>query len=277
MRVCISVVLLLSATSKVYSGPDIYSDASSFLRLNPVLFAVLIPFEYVLAILLLLNVLPKITLPVASLFFSLLTAISAWLVASGAHSCPCFGYLSPPPWVVLGLDLLMLLALSLVRVRPIHAALPGSTRLAMISGIVRLVGLVVFLVGFGIEARYLGSSIRLEGLLEGVFPGPIEVRPRTISLLLSPDEVRRVELQISNHSPTNCSIVGGTLGCFPEFCIENVSLPVDVPPGATKSVFVSVGHQKPPGSFSKEFLLYTSSIDQPRIRVRINIEVSEPR
>ena len=53
-------------------------------------------------------------------------------------------------------------------------------------------------------------SIRLEGLRDGTFPSLIEVQPKTVNLLLSPDEVRQVEFQISNHSPTNCSVVGGT-------------------------------------------------------------------
>lgn len=271
LRVCISAVLLASATSKLYSGSDLYSGDQSFIRLNPVLFAVLILIEYGLAILLLFNILPTITLPVASLFFSLPTAISAWLVASGAHSCPCFGHLSPPPWIILGLDLFILLCL--IRWSPIH----NTYSPPILFGIVKLVEVVAVFVGFGIEARYLGSSARLEGLLEGAFPSLVEVQPKSISLQLSPDEARQVEFQISNHSSTTCSVVGGTLGCSPDVCIDNVSLPVDVPPGATRSAIVSVGHVKSPGSFSREFVLYTSSSDRPRIGVRINIEVPKPR
>ena len=105
----------------------------------------------------------------------------------------------------------------------------------------------------------------------------LEVQPKTVSLLLAPDEERQVEIQISNHSPTSCSVVGGTFGCSREFYIGNVSLPVDVPPGATTSAILSVGHQKTPGSFSSEFVFYTSSSDQPTISVTVKIEVSKPR
>lgn len=274
IRVCISAVLLTSASLKLYSGTSIYSSDNSFLRLDPVLFAVLIAFEYAIASFLLFNILPTITLPVTSLFISLLTAISAWLVASGAHSCPCFGYLMPPPWIVLGLDLLMLL--SLIRIRPIYAILTGAYRTPIISGIVQLVGLAVLLLGIGVETRYLGTSIGLEGWLQGAFPGPIEVQPKTISLLLSPNEMRQVEFQISNHSSSAFSVVGCTRTCSP-FCIENVSLPVDVPPRTTKSAIISVGKQVSPGSYSRELVFYNSSKDQPRISVRINLEVSKPQ
>ena len=276
-RVCISLVLLASATLKLYSGPSIYSDAHAFIKLNPILFTSIIIFEYVISIALIFNIRPMIILPTTSLLISLLTAISAWLVASGAHSCPCFGYLAPPPWIVLGLDLLMLL--SLIQIRPLYTAQSGSSRfpVPVISGIVQFIGLVVLLVGLGIEARYISTSIHLDGLLEGIFPGPIDVQPRTISVLLPPDGTRQVEFQISNHSPTACSVVGGTFGCAPDICIDNISLPVDIPPGTTKSAIISVGRQPSPGAFSKEFVFFTSSNEQPRIGVRINIEVSKPR
>jgi hypothetical protein len=144
-------------------------------------------------------------------------------------------------------------------------------------GAIQLLGIIVLIIGVGVETRYLGTYFRLQGLLVDAFPSLIEVRPKTISLLLSPDEERQVEFQFTNRSPTSFSVVGGTIGCAPEFCIKNISLPVNVPPGTAKSVIISIGNQASPGSYSKEFVFYTSSRDQPSISISINIEVAKPR
>lgn len=112
LRVAVALLLLTSAAFKVHA---IFTEpyfADSILG-SPVWMVGLVECEILLGLWLLSGVALRAAWLTALVAFAGFACVNIYLLATGATTCGCFGTVETHPWVILGLDIVVLICLSI--------------------------------------------------------------------------------------------------------------------------------------------------------------------
>ena len=184
--------------------------------------------------------------------FTLLAAVSIYLVAVGQKSCGCFGRVEVSPWVSLALDVTCVAAL--VAIRPTGFGQQFSPR-----GVLTVVGLLAVASGLAFVAT-------------GDVAGRQLARLRGESLILNGNdadagtapngESRLVPVTIENVTGADLHLTGGTVSCA---CMATNDLPLTIPAGGKATAHVTIKFTGEAGRFKHTFQWYTDAPNQFRL------------
>jgi hypothetical protein len=191
-------------------------------------------------------------------FFAGVSAYSGW---RGVASCGCFGAIQVSPWITFGLDIAVLLALSVFR--------PRWERLADVrqafTGIAKYAGgaAVLAVACWGVGRCFFASPQEAMAFLRGEH---VIVEQETLDLGIGCNGEWKIgKVGVRNRSARPVRIIGGHSDCS---CVMAQELPVTIEPG--ELVEVPIHLQYPPastGSFWKEVQLVTDDASQAPISV----------
>ena len=184
--------------------------------------------------------------------FTLLAAVSVYLVAVGQKSCGCFGRVEVSPWASLALDVTCVAAL--VATRSVGFSQHFSPR-----GVLTAAGLLAAVSGLAFAAtgdtagrelaRLRGESMRLVGGDADAGTAP-------------KGESRSVPVTVENLTGGDLRLIGGTASCA---CVATDDLPLTIPAGGSVTVQVRIKFTGEVGRFKHTFLWYTDASSQPRL------------
>jgi hypothetical protein len=205
--------------------------------------------------------------------FAGVSGYQGWL---GESSCGCFGKLPVHPWVALGLDLGVLLALL--------AARPGweelreeshhlRSRLDKKTLLLPAVALGLFILvaaGYGYMAygSFASAMAHLKG--ESITVDPIFSDLGTCRF----GEQREFAIRVTNHRNEPIRIVGQPRGCSCQIVSE---LPLTIPPGDSREVNMMLVVLGEKGVFTQERGIFVDStgLDELYIKITGRIEVKQ--
>lgn len=191
---------------------------------------------------------------VAMATFVIFAAASFWQGWIGQSSCGCFGAIQVNPWLSFSIDIvaLLLLMVSARRERrePTNTLHPpkvlrvvgvGACGVFAILGVLTAIATVIF-----------GSPQAGLAYLRGE---RLSVQPRFVDVGEGGlGETREVAVLLHNWTDRPIRILGGTSDCS---CVVTKDLPINVEPGETRFLTVSVVLNGAPGDFSRLALLFT--------------------
>lgn len=201
----------------------------------------------------------------ASLFVGF-AIYGAYLLTIGRPSCTCFGALSGGVWQSLFIDAacVALLASSLVLVpacswtntfgRP---ALRLSLQTLGIGAIAA--GVLVAADSLPIVARWRGEAVRIH------VSSLKDVKAQV-------GEERVVNMKVTNKWREPVRLVGGTFGCT---CNGTRDIPMDIPPGETRTLRLVVAPLRTPGRFNIPIALFTNVPWQYEVNGVLDLNVEE--
>jgi hypothetical protein len=111
VAVVTGAILVIAALLKSNDFATLPADRQWIANAKWLLAAITVSGELLLGLLLLLDVAPRAINTVAIACFLAFTCVSAYGLARGEDSCGCFGQWSPPPWVTLIMDALIVVGL----------------------------------------------------------------------------------------------------------------------------------------------------------------------
>lgn len=187
--------------------------------------------EALLGVVLLSGVCRPLAWGAAVVTFALFAAVSGYLGWQGVARCGCFGAIPASPWHALVVDLLVLVALIIVRPEPSacwQAARRACGPLARTACGVAVLLLLAAAAGW---ARY-GSVPAALAVLRGE---PL-VAPRYLDFGVgAPGESHERPLPVTNWTDRPVHLIGGTSDCS---CVTTADLPTTLAPGETKLITV---------------------------------------
>lgn len=207
--------------------------------------------EGLLGLALIAGLAPKIARGSAILMFGSFAAYSLIQAVTGVKSCGCLGVLALDPWIVVLFDLAAVAALVLVRPsRRVEAAL-GDRFSVQGLGAMPLVASVILFIGFGASVTAFGSPIAAFAWLQG---NRLTVEPTVMDLgEVEAGPQRTVSFRVTNHGERPVTLVGGTSTCN---CTATEGLPIDIPPGGSRSVPVKVSFTGRGGTYKQTVTWY---------------------
>lgn len=185
--------------------------------------------------------------------FTILAAVSVYLIAAGQKSCGCFGQVEVSPWASLALDLACVAALLLAR--PLGGIVRASACQACF--VAATVGLIAVLSSTDVASRQLA---RLRGAAILLPSGDADVGGAPSG------ETRTITVAVENVTDEPIRLIGGTTSCV---CASTVGLPQTVPARSRVDVTLVVRFTGDVGLFVHDFEWFTDSPKQPRVGGRI--------
>lgn len=196
--------------------------------------------------------------------FVLLAGISAQLGWIGETSCGCFGRIKASPWLAFGVDITMLLLLTIGRPSPEVLRRELTRGAVEVGWFVLGVSMCFALLGGG-AIWFFGSPeaalAKLRGEALTVSPGYVDFGIGKSGSTLE----AVVEVQNWTYYPVR--LIGGTSDCS---CVTSTGLPISVPPQGSVSIPLLLKvRRSAPGVFTREAELWTDCDKQPTIWLRV--------
>ena len=154
-------ILWLAAILKAYDLSTRPVAGEGLLSSRP-LAIVIVELELLLGTWLFLGLAPRLAWFTATCVFSTFAVASLWQGLSGKESCGCFGRLETSPWLILGLDLVVLVALVAFRPRATPSQ-GGRWRVALLAIVMLFAGVPM---GYAMS-RYQPTLIASDGVILG--------------------------------------------------------------------------------------------------------------
>jgi methylamine utilization protein MauE/uncharacterized protein DUF1573 len=257
----LGLLLLAAAALKVF-GLSADPVARAGLFSAPWFHALVIELEVLLGLWLLWGEYPVGSWLASIVTFMAFACVSFYLGWIGEASCGCFGaaQISPTvsPWVMFGVDVALVLLLSVVR--PPLGSSPIPIRRAFRIGLLAA-GIIAVCVGicswkFG---SFEAALAYLNGRQMTVDPSMLDIGAQKGGEKIS------ARLALVNRSDREIRVVGGTDDCG---CITTEDLPVTLAPGDSREVTVWLKLPKAQGSFTRTAWFWTDA-DEPQVMFSI--------
>ena len=183
--------------------------------------------------------------------FTLLAAVSIYLVAVGQPSCGCFGRVEVSPWLSLTLDAVCVAAL--LASRP-SGRWQFTRQTLLLTAVATLsVAALAFAATTPAAGRTLAWLRGEELILTG---------GDTDAGTAPQGAFRDVPVTIENVTGHDLRLIGGTASCA---CVATGDLPLTIPSGSRVTANVSIKFTGEAGQFKHTFQWYTDSPRQPRL------------
>jgi hypothetical protein len=204
----------------------------------------------------------------ALLTFVAFVGVSGYLGSVGVASCGCFGMTQASPWLVSGLDVLVLTVLGWTRPPRVTVYSPSGLQ----SG-VRLVfvaNVIVVVVTTGFALRYGSLAIAL-ARLRGE---PLTVQRGYLDLgIVSPGTIVFGTVKVTNWSHEPVRIIGGTSDCA---CTVIDDLPLTIPANEMHDIRIKmVVPESSIGQLTRSIVFRTNCSAQPLVTFRLGCRVTE--
>jgi hypothetical protein len=243
----LGILLLVAAGLKVWGlGVDPVPGTGVFSA--PELQIAFVEFEVALAVWLCLGVQPIFSWLVSLLTFTGFAIVSSYLAWIGESSCGCFGRINVNPLYALAVDSIILTSLTLGRpdLRPLWES-RGRILLKGAWGVVGAFAGVTAISGVLLAVTHYHFRSVPEALayLRGE---RISVRPRLVNIGEGhPGDERELALEVANWTDKPIRLIGGAADCS---CSVN-DLPLTIPPGETRYLFLTFRFSGKPGIFTR--------------------------
>jgi hypothetical protein len=188
--------------------------------------------------------------------FSVFASFSCYSGLIGQATCGCFGTIHASPWWAFGIDVGILISLAFVRPDP-----RGWLEMTAEERSMRLRTVVCFLASVAATLCLLWGGA---SLIFGSVPAVLaHFRGETITVIPSlldvgrglVGELRSAQIEIKNWSDKPVRVVGGTSDCS---CGTTSGLPIEIAPGQTRPLSVSVRFPPSEGIFTRTAMLLGS-------------------
>ena len=181
--------------------------------------------------------------------FVIFAIVNSQLVLVGQASCGCFGSLQVSPVYALGIDLIVILLLLVSRPNSQSKQSNQNQQLCRAS-FISLSFLGIVAISFGALAWaasfHFGS---IERAIAFIRNERISVEPRLILLgKIDAGSDAESSVSLTNWTDEKIEIIGGTSDCS---CIATKNLPIEIAPGQTERLVISVRAPKTPGVFTR--------------------------
>jgi len=217
---------------------------------SPRVYAAGIWFEALLGLWLLSGIAPAWSWLCSTGFLSILAYLSARLGFLGQASCGCFGRIVVSPWWALAIDVACLAALFVWRPRALWAGIRAGLAATGVAA-------VIVAALLGIQSWRYGS---LPATLAHMRGETNLVRPMVADVGVGrAGDTCQVHITLTNYGAHLARIVGGTNECA---CVATDDLPIDLPPGQSRSIVVRFTFAGSLGRFQHSYHLF---IDQGTI------------
>lgn len=247
----LAVLLFLAAGLKIY-GLRVEPIAAGGIFSAVEIQVALVEFEIVLGIWLWSGVRPILSWLVALVTFSGFATVSAHLAWIGQSSCGCFGAVRVNPLLALSLDGAILLALFLGR--PDLTALRNNPRQVILNGAPAILAAVAGMIAIFIAL--LGAAHVAFGSLPEAMAyfreERLSIEPRLVTVgEAHSGEARQLTVEIANRTSKAVRIIGARRDCS---CRVD-DLPLQIPPGASRSLSLTVNVAGQEGIFTRSAVL----------------------
>lgn len=202
-------VLLLAAAGLKLSGLAVDPVGRMGLFTVPAFQIGVVEFEIFLAAWLLWGKKPLGSWAMALLVFAVFAVVSAYQGWIGRASCGCFGKLSVSPWSAFGIDLTVLLMLTLGRPDAAIRWQPWSILASLLPAVWGIGGAVVMLVFLtGLASLFFGSA---DAALAHIRGERISLYPRMVDVGTGAfGEERAAVVEVVNRTDHAIRLIGGT-------------------------------------------------------------------
>jgi hypothetical protein len=193
--------------------------------------------------------------------FSMLAAVSVYLIVEGQKSCGCFGRVEMSPWVSLTLDVTCVLSLSMAR------PTGGFRRTAVwqMTLVAASIGVMGLLASSTVAERLIA---RLRGDVVILPNGDVDMGS------VPKGESRTLHIVVENISDEPVRLIGGTSSCS---CTVIADLPQTIQPHSQLELRVAMRLTGEVGLFTHNFEWYTDCQHQPRVTGRLTGRVLKVR
>jgi hypothetical protein len=239
-------MLLTSAVAKLSGSPVTPYPQHGWLT-HPTARLLVVEWECVLGVWLLSGVGRTAAWAAAGATFAAFAWVSAATGLAGQASCGCFGAVPTSPWVVFGLDLVVLVSLLIVR-PPLGAVRAGLPRLLSVRATAAAALVAAALLG--VASSRVGDRVRV-----GLHGGVVTVEQAVVEFgTHRPGEARFAPVTLTNHSDRPVRLVGGTIDCF---CDVTPDLPLRLEPGERGTFRVRVNPSSGSGLYQRPVHVWT--------------------
>ena len=181
---------------------------------------------------------------------------SGWI---GQASCGCFGKLALSPWWAFAVDAVVVVGLLVVR--PPFYSPPRERGFFQAA---RPMAALVLAYAAILGAMTAGASYgygSMDAALAQLRGEQITLKPDGVDVGIGPvGDEKEATMEIRNWTDRSMRIIGGTSDCS---CVTTRNLPLELAPGATRSISVGVRLPDEPGIFTRSAFLW---IDDGRMR-----------
>ncbi len=281
LRWTIATLLATTATLKAILLATHYID-------TPTREAAVIAWEYALAVLLIINGVPRTAWAMCLVTFVSFTAYNVWSFANGMTECDCLGPLSIPPIAMITLDTLVLAALLWFRPQTrAYSPTTHSKRLLMTTaGIALAIGGAISLrIVHGDSAPPIAASPTQTAetvsnhAQSNIEPDEVIQTPQLPTMItcdfgyVEPGQTATTTFTLTNTTDRNLVIRSAKSNCN---CIQTTDPRRVIHPKETSHFAVALDAPKEIGQYRKQIYLRTDSSERDSIRIEVVADIGLP-